>query len=77
MSFVISIDKFTGSCNVLSPKIYAQKKKKKKKKTNILKHLKKKKKKKKKKDKYIKTFNLIANKNGPKIMTKYISCNCR
>ena len=35
------------------------------------------KKKKKKKDKYIKTFNLIANKNGPKIMTKYISCNCR
>ena len=59
MSFVISIDKFTGSCNVLSPKIYAQKKKKKK------------------KDKYIKTFNMIANKNGPKIMTKYISCNCR
>ena len=57
MSFVISIDKFTGSCNVLSPKIYAQKKKK--------------------KDKYIKTFNMIANKNGPKIMTKYISCNCR
>ena len=58
MSFVISIVKFTGSCNVLSPKIYAKKKKK-------------------KKDKYIKTFNLIANKNGPKIMTKYISCNCR
>ena len=58
MSFVISIDKFTGSCNVLSPKIYGQKKKK-------------------KKDKYIKTFNMIANKNGPKIMTKYISCNCR
>ena len=60
MSFVISIDKFTGSCNVLSPKIYAQKKKKKK--------------------KYIKTFNtfnLIANKNGPKIMTKYISYNCK
>ena len=64
MSFVISIDKFTGSCKVLSPKIYAQKKKKKKKK-------------KKRKDKYIKTFNLIANKNGPKIMTKYISCNCK
>ena len=59
MSFVISIVKFTRSCNVLSPKIYAKKKKKKK------------------KDKYIKTFNLIANKNGPKIMTKYISCNCR
>ena len=33
--------------------------------------------KKKKKDKYIKTFNLIANKNGPKIMTKYISYNCK
>ena len=60
MSFVISIVKFTGSCNVLSPKIYAKKKKKKK-----------------KKDKYIKKFNLIANKNGPKIMTKYISCNCK
>ena len=59
MSFVISIVKFTGSCNVLSPKTYAKKKKKKK------------------KDKYIKTFNLIAKKNGPKIMTKYISCNCK
>ena len=41
------------------------------------KYMLKKKKKKKKKDKYIKTFNMIANKNGPKIMTKYISCNCR
>ena len=59
MSFVISIVKFTGSCNVLSPKIYAKKKKKKK------------------KDKYIKTFNLIANKNGPKIITKNISYNCK
>ena len=41
------------------------------------KYMLKKKKKKKKKDKYIKTFNLIANKNGPKIMTKYISYNCK
>ena len=49
MSFVISIDKFTGSCNVLSPKIYAQKKKKKKKKKIKYKKQKKKKKKKKKK----------------------------
>ena len=54
--FMISIDKFTGSCNVIFPKICVPKE---------IKGI------------YVKAFNMIANKNEAKPMTKHISCDCK
>ena len=54
--FVISLDKCTGSCNVLWPNICVTKEIK---------------------DIIVKIFNMIANKNEPKAMTKHICCNSK
>ena len=53
--FMISLDKCSESCNVLSPKICVPKKTK---------------------DINVKVFNMMANKNEAKTMTKHISCDC-
>ena len=57
--FMIILDKFSGSCNVLSPKICVleNKNKKNQQKTNV------------------KAFNMITNKNEAKTMAKHISCD--
>ena len=54
--FIISLDKCTGSCNVLSPKICVPKE------TNNI---------------NVKAFNMTANKNEAKTMTKPIPCDCK
>ena len=55
-SFIISLDKCNGSCNILSPKIFVPKETK---------------------DMNIEAFNMIANKNEAKTMTKHLSWDCK
>ena len=51
-----SLNKCTGSSNVLSSKMCVPKEPK---------------------DVYVKTFNMIANKNDAKAMTQHVSCDCK
>ena len=53
---IVILDKHSGSCNVLTPKIFAPSKTK---------------------DKNVKAFNMIANENEDKIVTKHNSCDCK